>query len=464
MDRTSQGRTARLAAALPLLLLLLPAAGRANGFALDIQGTFANATAGAGAGAPRDPAAQFVNPAALAGLEGTQVTAGGMLVFPRAPFTDGGSTLAIGAPNAGPGGDGAVNGQVPWLFASHRLSPALTVGFGLTAPFGLATEFDSGFVGRYQGIESRIEALAFGPALAWRLSDQVAVGVGVAARRDHVVQRLALDMGSACIGALAQAGDADPAATCAAGFGGAPGLVPGQSDAAGRFTGDGWGWTATLGVTFAPAEGTLLGAAWRHESRSTVKGDETFALAGGTAEFLAAVGTPGALTGSGARLPLHLPDFVTLHGSQRVGPVTLLAAWQWTRWSPFDVVALAADDPATGLSFQSRQGFRNAWRLALGAAWAVRPGLDLHAGVAWEQTPVRDAFRQATLPEADSIIAAAGGEVQLVGGLSSALGWQHVAASRRAVVDQTSPDGGDRLVGSARPSADLVLLQLTYRR
>jgi long-chain fatty acid transport protein len=460
MHRTSPRRPTRLAAASALLLLLAPAAGRANGFALDIQGTFANATAGAGAGAPRDPAAQFVNPAALAGLEGTQVTAGGMLVFPRAPFTDGGSTLAVGAPNAGPGGDGATSGQVPWLFASHRLSPALTAGFGLTAPFGLATEFDAGFVGRYQGIESRIEALAFGPALAWRLSDQVAVGAGIAARRDHVVQSLALDMGSQCVGGLTALGDPDPAGTCAGTFG----LAPGQSDALGRFSGDGWGWTATLGVTVAPAEGTLLGAAWRHESRSTVKGDETFALALGTPEFLAAAGSPTTLTGSRARLPLRLPDFVTLHGAQRLGPVTLLAAWQWTRWSPFDVVALSADDPATGLSFSSRQGYRNAWRLAVGAAWAVRPGLDLHAGLAWEQTPVRDAYRQATLPETDSIIAAAGGEIQLVGGLSSALGWQHVAASQRAAVDQTSPDGGDRLVGTARTSADLVLLQLTYRR
>jgi len=48
-------------------------------------------------------------------------------------------------------------------------------------------------------------------------------------------------------------------------------------------------------------------------------------------------------------------------------------------------------------------------------------------------------------------------------GLSSAFGWQHVAASKRAAIDQQA-DGGDRLVGSARTSADVVLLQLTYRR
>src|SRR5512144_370822 len=97
----------RLAVSLAAALLLVPAAARANGFALDIQGVYANGTAGAAAGDPRDPSVQFVNPAALAALDGTRVTAGGMLVFPSAPFTDAGSTLAIGAPVPGQNGDGA---------------------------------------------------------------------------------------------------------------------------------------------------------------------------------------------------------------------------------------------------------------------------------------------------------------------------------------------------------------------
>src|SRR5512146_1866231 len=132
----------RLAVSLAAALLLPPAAARANGFALDIQGVYANGTAGAAAGDPRDPAVQFVNPAALAALGGTRVTAGGMLVYPRAPYTDGGSTLARGSsPIVGENGDGATNGQVPWAFLSQWVSPSVTVGFGLTTPFGLASDY-----------------------------------------------------------------------------------------------------------------------------------------------------------------------------------------------------------------------------------------------------------------------------------------------------------------------------------
>lgn len=448
----------RLAAA---ALLLLPAASRANGFALDLQGVYANGTAGAGAGDPRDAAAQFVNPATLAALDGTHVTAGGMGVFPRAPFTDAGSTLAIGTPIPGQGGDGATTGLVPWVFASHRIAPSFAVGFELTTPFGLATDFgrDAAFVGRYQGIESRVESLAFGPAVAWRASRHVAVGASVAARRDHVVQSLALDLGSACVGALLETGDPDPAGTCAGAFG----LVPGASDGFGEFEGDGWSWSATLGATFAPAEGTVIGVAWRHEGQGSVRGDETFALPAGAADFLAAAGTPGALTGSRAGLELDLPDFVTLHGSHRLGPVKVLGAVQWSRWKPFDEVALVADSEETGLTVISAQGYRDAWRFALGAGWTVGPRLEVFAGAAYEQTPIRDAYRQATLPEMDSLLLGLGGEVVLGAGFSLALGWQHVEPTGRSPIDQTS-SAGDRLVGSSDTRADLVLAQATFRR
>lgn len=441
-----------------VLALLVPVAARSNGFALDLQGVYANGTAGAAAGDPRDPSVQFVNPAALAALDGTQVTAGGMLVFPRAPFTDAGSTLAVGLPVPGQNGDGAQNGQVPWVFVSQRVTTNVTVGFGLTTPFGLATDFgrDASFVGRYQGVESRIESIELGPAVGWHVGGRMAVGAALAARRDHVVQSLALDLGSSCVGTLG--GDANAASTCAA----PPyGLVPGQTDGYGRFVGDGWSWTTTIGATLAPVEGTTVGLAWRHEVPGSVRGHESFTLPPGGAELLAAAASD--LTGSGAAVRLTPPDLVTLNASHPLGNVTLLGALQWTRWKDFDTVELVPDSPATGLAVTSVQNYRNTLRLALGAAWAVRPGLAVYGGAAYEQTPIRDAYRQATLPEVDSILLAVGGEVAIGAGVSLAAGWQHVEPTGSSPIDSVS-ELGDRLVGSARTRAELVLAQLTYRR
>src|SRR5512138_2561853 len=455
-------RTSRLAAL--LAAALVPAAApRANGFALDQQGVYSNATAGAGAADPRDPAAQFANPAALAALDGARVTAGGMLVFPRAPYTDAGSTLAVGAPIPGANGDGAQGGQVPWVFASWRASPSVTVGFGLATPFGLATDFgrDSRFYGRYHGIESSIASLELGPAVAWHVGGRMNVGASVSARRDEVVQSLAIDMGSACVATLALVDPGGAPATCAGDYG----LVPGETDGFGRFEGEGWSWATTLGATLEPVEGTTIGVAWRHEVYGSIRGDETFTLPPGGAAFLADFpATPlGSLVGSRAGMKLKLPDVVTLHASHLLGAVTLLGALQWTGWGVFDTIELVADSPSAGLGVTSVQQYRNALRLALGAAWQVRPAIAVYGGAAYEQTPIRSGNRQATLPEVDSVLLGAGGEVALGAGFSIAAGWQHVEPTGTARIDQTG-ESLYRLVGSARTRADLLLAQLTWRR
>ena len=74
-------RTASLRSTLLLTAALLaPAAARADGFALDIQGLYSNGTASAAAASTRDPAGMFANPAVLASLEGTQLVAGGQII------------------------------------------------------------------------------------------------------------------------------------------------------------------------------------------------------------------------------------------------------------------------------------------------------------------------------------------------------------------------------------------------
>jgi long-chain fatty acid transport protein len=439
----------------PVLLAawLSPAPARANGFALDIQGLFSNGTAGAGAASAHDPAGQFANPAVLASLVGTQLVAGGMLIALRAPFTDSGSTLLDGAaPLPGSNRDGARSGFVPWVFASHRVSPELAVGFAVSAPFGLTTDYgrDSNFYGRYQGVDSRVESIAVGPALAWRPTERLALGLGLAARRDSAVIGRAFDLGSICVGQAAAAGDPDPATTC-----GAAGLTPGASDGYGRFSATSWGWSATLGATFEATPRTTLGIGYRHEAKSRVKGHETFDAAAQAS--LGITGTPG------ASMELPLPDFLTVSASQRVGSdVTLLAAFQYTLWSRWGTIELELDDPANGLAFSSKEGYRDAFRLSAGAVWAVRPGLDLFGGAAYEQSPITDRYRQASLPESDSAILGIGAQGTVWRGITLGAAYQRVQMIRTSHIDQAGATG-DRLVGSVKGSADLVILQMGWR-
>jgi long-chain fatty acid transport protein len=439
----------------PLLAaaLLAPAAARADGFALDIQGLYSNGTASAAAASTRDPAGMFANPAVLASLEGMQLVAGGQIIVGKAPYTDGGSSLLGGAmPMPGQNGDGAGTGGSPWIFASHKLSPRLTMGFYVAAPFGTATDYgrDSGFYGRYQGVESTIESVAFGPAAAWRLDERWSVGFSAAARRDSAVIGQSLDLGSICVGQAAAGGDPDPVATCAS-----MGLSPAASDGYARYTGDGWGFTLNGGVTFQPRSGTTLGVAYRYESEGHVEGHQAFDEA--AQAVLGFTGEPG------AKIDLPLPGFLTVSVEhQLVKDLTLNAAFQYAFWSRFDTVDMELDDPTNGLAVSSKQGFRNAFRASLGAIWSTTPWLDTFAGASYEQSPVTDAYRQATLPERDSILIGVGANARLGGGFSLGAVYQHVQGTGEASINQAGATG-DQLVGHVKASGDLVVLQAGWR-
>lgn len=447
-------RTASLRSTLLLTAALLaPAAARADGFALDIQGLYSNGTASAAAASTRDPAGMFANPAVLASLEGTQIVAGGQIIAGKAPYTDGGSTLLEGAmPLPGQNGDGAGTGGSPWAFASRRLSPSLTAGLYVAAPFGTATDYgrDSGFFGRYQGVESTIASLAFGPAVAWRLDDRWSVGLSVAARRDSAVIGQSLDLGSICVAQAAGAGDPDPVGTCAA-----SGLSPGASDGYARYSGDGWGWTLTGGVTLQPRAGTTLGVAYRYESEGHVKGHQTFDEA--SQAVLGFTGEPR------AEIDLPLPGFLTVSlEHELVKGLTLDAAFQYASWSRWDTVDMTPDDPANGLAVSAKQGYRNAFRGSLGAIWAATPWLDAFAGASYEQSPVTDAHRQATLPERDSILLGVGANARVGGGFTLGAVYQRVQGTGEASIDQAGATG-DQLVGHVKASANLLVLQAGWK-
>jgi long-chain fatty acid transport protein len=278
----------------------------------------------------------------------------------------------------------------------------------------------------------------------------LSLGLGVAARRDEAVIAQALDLGSICVAQAAAGGDPDPVATCAG-----LGLNPGASDGYARYSGDGWAWTLTGGATFEAVPGTVLGVGYRHESKGKVDGHESFDAA--AAGFLGFTGEPG------ASLDLPLPDFLTVSASQRLGEaVSLVAAFQYSFWGRFDTVELVPDDPNNGLAVTSEQGFRNAFRLSLGAVWTVRPGIDLFGGAAFEQSPITDRHRQASLPERDSIIAGAGAEATLWRGVTLGAAYQRVQMMGKSRIDHPG-DTGDRLVGSVKGSADLAIVQVGWR-
>ena len=147
----------------------------ASGFALIEQGASGQGAAYAGAAAiGEDASTIFFNPAAMTRLSGQQVVVAGHVVAVGFDYKDSGdSSDASGVPGSltGTNSDGGETAFVPNFYWASALDNGLHVGVGVNVPFGLATDYDDGWYGRYHGLKSEITAININPAIAWKVTD-----------------------------------------------------------------------------------------------------------------------------------------------------------------------------------------------------------------------------------------------------------------------------------------------------
>lgn len=157
-----------------------PTAANAAGFQLFEQNAsgLGNAYAGAAAAA-EDASTIFYNPAGLTLLRGTSFTAGANYIVPSIKFNDGGSQPAAGRTLGGNGGDAGDGALVPNFYIAHRLNENWSLGLGAGVPFGLKTEYDPTWAGRFIAIKSELKTYQINPSIAYKLNDSWSFGAGV---------------------------------------------------------------------------------------------------------------------------------------------------------------------------------------------------------------------------------------------------------------------------------------------
>src|SRR5262245_4751642 len=183
-----------------LLVVAAPPAAHAAGFLLLAQSGRALGNAYAGEGAiATDPTTIFYNPAGLTLLEGTQIATSGFLVWTHFFFENRGSHLnedVGGAPLTGGDGGNAGNAQpLSTFYISHRLTDRVSLGLGVSTPFGLQTGWPRAWVGRYHARFSQLQTFNFNPSLAVRVTDWLSLGGGANAEDLNATLTHNLDMG-----------------------------------------------------------------------------------------------------------------------------------------------------------------------------------------------------------------------------------------------------------------------------
>ncbi|MEW5788093.1 MAG: outer membrane protein transport protein [Pseudomonadota bacterium] len=417
---------------------------QAAGFALIEQNASGLGNAYAGqAAAAEDASTIYFNPAGLTYQSGKEAVVVLHAIKPTAEFSDGGSAAASGL-NAlgGEGGDAGSLAPVPNLFLAMDLSPKVRLGLGVSAPFGLKTEYDATWIGRFQAVESDLKTLNVNPTLAYKLNDAWSVGGGVNLQR---IQATLSNMANYAAFVAVASGNTI--------------LLPGSEGLA-TVEGDDWGWGGNLGLMFSPSPDLRLGAGYRSRINYTLEGDVRFAgvpttLNAGVDAALAAQFANGGVTAK-----VTMPDTLALSLFKRVNSTwDLLADATWTNWSVFDTLAVNRSNgtPLTA----TPENWDDTWRYSLGANYHANRNLTWRFGLAYDQSPVPNANRTARIPDEDRTWLAVGGQYRYKENSILDFGYAHIFV-KEAGINQTAAGAGT-LLGSYDNSVDILSVQYTRR-
>lgn len=330
---------------------------QASGFQLKEQSAegLGNAFAGATAKA-QDLSTIFFNPAGMTALSGHQGQLVTSYIIPRAEFKLESKSLDLpGTPldggflrGEGNQGDAIDDALVPAAYAMYDASEDLKFGLAVNVPFGLVTDYDDNWAGRYHALKSNLETIAVQPSAAYRINDWLSVGGGPVFQYAKAELTKALDIGSV----LANAALAPPTAVGNPAF-----------DAKTKVTGDDFSVGYTLGVMFQPLETTRVGLSYRSRITHDLEGDIEF---DGVAAPLSA--NP-AFSNGKAEAKLKLPATASMGVYHEINDqLALMGEVAWTEWSVFKELSVYRKG-ATTPSSQTIENWDDTWFFSAGATY-----------------------------------------------------------------------------------------------
>ena len=230
----------KISSALLAAALVTASTSHAAGFALIEQSAsgMGNAFAGGAAGA-EDASTIFFNPAGMTYLPDNQLVIAVHVIKPSVNFSNNGSHSGVGTTmTGGNGGDAGDLALAPNFYFTKAVSDSVRLGIGVNAPFGLKTEYDSDWAGRYQALKSELKTININPSVAFKVNNMISLGAGVSYQRAEATLTNAVDFGTICAGTALKA-------ACAG-----TGVTPQKADGLASIKGDDWSWGYNLGAKY----------------------------------------------------------------------------------------------------------------------------------------------------------------------------------------------------------------------
>lgn len=449
-----KGHLLRARSGLPLALIsasvLLPAAASASGYGVREWSAAAMGASYAGASATGSDASFLAyNPATLAGVGSydSSISLTGLFPWSSATYTT--ATTSLGTPTGGlTTPDGIIkNAYVPNLAARMRLSPNWAVGLAIYAPWGLSTDYDATWAGRYYALKSELLTVDAIPMVSYQFSDSWAVAAGVQIQYATGTLSNAVDTGT--IGAVFAV----------------PGALPGAQDSTAVFDADGFAVGFTFGVMGEIADGVTVGASYRSAVTHTLDGTLDFTLDNaGVGAALA--GAAGILVDTDAKTVLTTPDRISFGTRIRVSERwTALGEFDWTNWSRFQELRVVSDNPFQPDDVTIAQ-WEDSFFWSLGLEFQANEQWTLRAGTGIDASPIPDETRNPRIPDADRTWISIGFTIQATPSLAFSASYAHLFLPDEPIsLNQLQMGNALRgnIAAEGEAGADFFGIQLSYR-
>lgn len=340
----------------------------ASGFALNEQSISGMGSGFAGRSSSADDASTvYGNPAGMSRLKKEQVSVGAATLFAKSDISQTRSTFG-----GQEDGDMVPTTTVPMGYYVKPIDEHWAFGVGFYVPFGLITDYGSGFAGRYYANKSEVTTLTFQPTISYAFNDKVSIGFG------PTINRISGELSGMVPNPLS----------------------PGRNDGKLKTNGDDTALGFNAGILVQATDRTRLGMTYHSKVSYHLDGkskvtDGVFSLLGVSGRSYDAslnVDTPESV------------DFSVTH--QLNSDWTLYAGSTWTRWSRFKELTIENSGLPPLLNAQlgtitEEQNWHDTWAHAIGAAYQLNNQWVLRTGFSVDQSPTNNTNRGPRIPTGD---------------------------------------------------------------
>lgn len=330
---------------------------------------------------------------------------------------------------------GGVVGIVPALHFVAPLNDRFVYGLSVDVPFGLRSYYGNSTIMRYASMQTSVQVIDVSPALAFKISPQWSIGAGPD-----------LQIMKANFQQQAVVASADT-----------------YADSINNVDDSAYGYHA--GILYSPTQQTRYGLSYHSQVRHHLTGSSEFS--GPLAQLLMGQ----TFESNATKVNITLPAYTAFSAYHELNSqYTLMGSVIYTQWSCLrnlilqNVAGLENLTPTTNLMITVPQFFRNTYNFAIGLEDKLTDVVKIRTGLGFDESPIRNKYRNVQLPDNNRYIIAFGGHYQATKTIGLDVSWNHLFI-RQANINPPPQQTGDEVIttnGSVKGGADVYAMQMTW--